>query len=82
MGKDTSDLHIKRANGVVMNGITLLKAKRTSIAGVVSDLNELANEFQAPITCGRCLTVSARSSGGAVILINSIFSSKGAILFN
>ena len=62
MGKDTSDLHIKRANGVVMNGITLLKAKRTStynIAGVVSDFKELANEFQAPITCGRCLTVSA-----------------------
>ena len=76
-------MHIKRANGVVMNGITLLKAKRTtSIAGVVSDFKELANEFQAPITCGRCLTVSARSSGGAVILINSIFSSKGAILFN
>ena len=81
MGKDTSDLHIKRANGVVMNGITLLKAKRTSIAGVVSDLNELANEFQAPITCGRCLTVSARSSG-AVFLINSILLSTGAILFN
>ena len=52
MGKDTSDLHIKRANGVVMNGITLLKAKRTiayNIAGVVSDFKELANEFQAPI---------------------------------